>query len=503
MSEKRQTEKYISDYINSIDQFDKGKFNLIAAPTGSGKTTLCKEKLWEIFPFPKERVLLVTSRAMIADQLTEEGFKRYYGNDYRQIQIWNGVYEECIPEEYRDGPFGVMTYDVFVKSLKTGSWDKQVLSAIDLVVFDECHCLFFDTFIKGMDTIKVWMRHSILAGERYIIGLTATPEIVREGMETDNVPVKEIRHNGPLVRHKASCLRCLGKEDVEELLRSDSLQGQTLVMCVTVSQCQELCSKVPGSAMLVSKHRNEYTKEMDNIRKTIIKEKRLPDTFTVVEQETGERLVQPLRVLVATSTIREGFSLKENSNVRNIVSYFVDQVSIVQLLGRCRYDVDNLIIAGKGTGNNWDQHPYTKKYRELYKEFLNGKNRYWFRSIQNVVKCSFDQIVRSITPEERKAAARAKNVEAFVEWLKERYLSVEAPSDGIYKKWKIDRRIRLKVEGVEIAEMAGNYRIMKETREHTARKVLNFIKNEIDELDVKSSKSDGIRYYWIVEKLDV
>ena len=87
MSEKRQSEKHISDYINSIDQFDKGKFNLIAAPTGSGKTTLCKEKLWEIFPFPKERVLLVTSRAMIADQLTEEGFKRYYGNDYRQIQI--------------------------------------------------------------------------------------------------------------------------------------------------------------------------------------------------------------------------------------------------------------------------------------------------------------------------------------------------------------------------------------------------------------------------------
>jgi Mor family transcriptional regulator len=303
-----------------------------------------------------------------------------------------------------------------------------------------------------------------------------------------------------LVRYKVANLKCLEKEDAEALLCSDSLLGQTLVMCVTVPQCKELCNKVPGAAMLVSKHRKEYTKEMDDIRKTIIKEKRLPDTFTVVSQETGERLVQPLRVLVATSTVREGFSLKENSNVRNVVSYFVDQVSIVQLLGRCRYDVDNLIIAGKGTGNNWDKHPYTKKYRELYKEFLNGKNRYWFRSIQNVVKCSFDQIKRSITPEERKAAARAKNVEEFVEWLKEKYLSVEAPSTGTRRKWIVDKRIRSKIEGKEFEEMAKKYRIMKELRDHKFPKILKFIKDEVDELDVEDGKSDGTRYYRIVEK---
>ena len=79
---------------------------------------------------------------------------------------------------------------------------------------------------------------------------------------------------------------------------------------------------------------------MNKIRQHIIKYESFPDNF--IDDDGVEK---ELNVLIVTSTLREGVNLRKNSGVRNIVSCFSDELHIIQFVGRCRYSIDNLIVA--------------------------------------------------------------------------------------------------------------------------------------------------------------
>lgn len=265
MSKKSLKDTYISDLVD-VSEIEQGAFNLISSGCGTGKTDFCAKKLCEGLNILPSEALLVTSRALTVDQLDQEdGVKKFRWDDAEIVKYWNGEDRSDLIEEYKDSPLIAMTYDKLVRILThMGSRGRFALENIKVVVFDECHCMVSDMFIQDIEVVKFWMRDMVIRKEKIVVGLTATPEMVVNHMNTRDIPIKLLNEK-PFIKYKANRLKCILAKQLPDLLTKE-LTGKSIVMCRTVKQCQDLCAVIPGSTMLVSRSNDEYTKEMDTIR---------------------------------------------------------------------------------------------------------------------------------------------------------------------------------------------------------------------------------------------
>lgn len=390
--------KFISNEIDSMD-VDKTSFNIISSGTGTGKTYFVVNELKKYFPNIRySEILFVTSRSLIVDQQSKsERISKYNMNNLISINHWNGL-EDYSKILERKG-IQIMTYDKIINILSAKNVEGlETLNKIKLIIFDECHSLFSDKFIKDIEMLKVWIRDILYIGNKIIIGMTATPNIVFYYQKEWGVTVKQI-NSEVLINYKAKQLHCTDFDTIPYIITTNQVEGRTIIMCYSVEDCYKLKSKIPNSCVLVSKSNKKYfTDEMKILREYIVDNETLPDTFI----ENG--IEKKLDVLITTSTLREGVNLREESGVKNVICCFTDELHITQFMGRCRYSIDNLIVAHTYIRtDNYNQDSYLSKCRSAFKDFMRSKNNTsWFDSISHLIKHDVYKTIKFILGSEEK-----------------------------------------------------------------------------------------------------
>jgi len=140
-------------------EVDKKNFNIISSGTGTGKTYFVVNELNKYFPNVKySEILFVTSRSLIVDQQSKsERISKYDMNNLISIKHWNGLndYSKILNKK----GIQIMTYDKIINILVSNNTEGfETLNKIKLIIFDECHSLFSDKFIKNIEMLKVWIR---------------------------------------------------------------------------------------------------------------------------------------------------------------------------------------------------------------------------------------------------------------------------------------------------------------------------------------------------------
>jgi hypothetical protein len=413
---------FLSDTID-VSKLRYDQFNLIAAGCGTGKSHwVINHLLTDLGDVRPCDVMFVTSRSITRDQQARNSGISAFNPDI--VDYWNDG------GELQDHGLTIMTYDRLVKIIKDGCQnDVELLSHLKVVVFDECHTLFSDLFIGGVDSIKEWVREVIYRNGKLFIGMTATPAIIAADGKHWGIPIVKINAE-TVVRYRAKHLICTNFKTIPYLIGTNRLPGKTMIMCSTVADCFTLQDQMQNAAVIISPHAKGFTEEMRQIRAYIVKNESLPDFFIYTKPDgTTER--RPLDVLIATSTLREGVTLREESGVRNIISCIPDELHVTQFAGRCRYDLDNLIVAQHSAYSDKDKtSAYVLKSREKFKQYIENKEcAEWFNSISHLVKHDIYGV--------RKFFLGTDDM-AFINYINRRWLVPKGVDADPYRIWKIE-----------------------------------------------------------------
>lgn len=374
--------QFISNVVNSGD-LKPDEFNMIAAGCGSGKTYWVLNHLLKAFPDVKPyEVAFFTSRAITKDQQARNrGTTKYIGDGGNVLPFWN---DETKNDYLLLSGYGIqlMTYDQMIEvinsSVRSGH---EVLQNLKIVIFDECHVIFSDKFIDGMNDLRIWSREVIYGARKLFIGLTATPRIIDYYSHVWGVTINRINKE-VIAGYRAKQMICTNMETIPYLISTNRLPGKTIVMCNGYDDCLKVASQLSNAAIMVSKHSENFTREMKRIRDQIVQHDELPPTF--FDADGNER---ELEVLAATSTLREGFNLRESSGVRNVICCITDELHITQFAGRCRYNIDNLVIAESYMRNdNRTQSQYLVQSRMQFRDYMkNNSCIAWFNPLKHLV----------------------------------------------------------------------------------------------------------------------
>lgn len=379
---EQENDQYISDIVD-LAKMRTDQFNLIASSCGTGKSYFVEKYILEKMPDIKpNEIIFLTSRAITVDQHTQgeygESLNKFNARDYEMIRQWNGA---SVPiDEVAADKIQIMTYDKLIYILMNcNNPDRETLKEIKIVVLDECHVLFSDMYIRSIEVLRVWILCNLYRGEKYFLGMTATPSILFFNHQKWGVRINQL-NNEILVKYKVQKLICTNYNYIPDLIK-DKLIGKTIIMCYSIKDCFDLQEKIPNSAVLISKNNEAYNrKNMEYIRDHIIKNDTLPEDVLI----DGKKL--ELDVLITTSTLREGINLNESSGIRNVVCCIPDELHISQFVGRCRFNIENLVIA-----NEYMQHTVlTDRYLlECRQDFINyildNNNDVWLRSIKHLL----------------------------------------------------------------------------------------------------------------------
>lgn len=431
--------EYISNYID-LGEVEKTKFNIVASGCGTGKTFWVANDVRKQFPHIRpEQMLFVTSRALIVEQqIKNKGITKFNPRKVEDIRYWNGEIDNL--DEISKKGIQIMTYDKIIDIIKTKNAEGfRTLGKIRVMFFDECHTLFSDApFIRDMEALKVWVREILYDGSKVVIGLTATPRILFHNQVRWGVGIKQLNKD-VIVNYRAKQLYCTDFNSLHFLLANGNIQGKTIVMCYSIKDCYRLKEKVPNSFVLVSKSNStHYMPEMDEVRDYIIENEGLPDTYLEVTKRGKHKVPveyerRKLEVLISTSTLREGINLREESGIKNVAICFTDEMHISQWVGRCRYNVENLIVANTYIrSDNYNADSYLTLSRKQFNNYMkNRNNTRWFDSIAHLVEHDITQIKHlQLNEKEQK----------FTTYINTRWLVPSGANEKEMEKYRIYRQ---------------------------------------------------------------
>lgn len=463
---------FISDVLKKED-VQEGEFNIITSGCGTGKShwvshTLCK---WYSDIKPSD-IVVVTSRALTRDQ--QAGSDNVVKYSREDLKYWNG---ELDLNTLKDTGIRICCYNEFIHAISCGVAEgRKAIERLKIVIFDECHILFSDeSFIKELRWLRAWIANNIET--KLIFGLSATPNIIDYYNKLKQWGVKlNYMSKEPVVRYKAKQLICTTFELLPYLLRS--LEGKTIVLCPSINQCNELKKKIKNSFVFVSQHATSYTDSMKLVRDYILAHESLPDTFI---DDDGSQV--PLKVMICTSTAREGFNLREECGVKNIVSCCTDELHVIQFAGRCRYDIDNLVVAHTYMrADNIKPHDYLVKSRRKFAEYI--QNRYcksWFNDISHIVQHEEQGV---------KKFKFKKDIGAFLSYIDNTWLLPQDAFDQDRKKYYIWQE----TDRQEIVTQAKSCKILDKKNDNiTFKAIVEFLREIGYIIEDKNSTINGRR----------
>ena len=94
--------------------------------------------------------------------------------------------------------------------------------------------------------------------------------------------------------------------------------------------------------------------------------------------------------------MREGVNLNPGCGIKNVVCCLSDELHVKQFVGRCRFDVENLIVAHRSrVVDNQSKDSYLVQSRIAFEEFLRDESkREWFDSISDIFDGTIDDVIR-------------------------------------------------------------------------------------------------------------
>ena len=490
-------DNYIGDLVRRED-FNPDCFNLIDAGPGTGKTTFVNERLHELFPeIPYRNIFMAESRSLTASMLdkSDSNFSMMHQNDIETKGRLMGLPD--LNDDSVNSDIVVATYDKLVDMVAHNNGEGDILAGVDIIILDEVHCLYADTFIGDIKAVSVWLK-GLFSPDRIkrplVIGLTATPDcFIRLNGVEQNLPIHRVLDR-KLVKYQAQHLICGLMTDIPAMCKT-RFRGKTLIMCEKLEDCYAL-ARILGNAAVVCSSRNEnITEEMIRIRRHIEEEATLPDTYL---NEVTRRW-EPLKYLIMTSTGREGYNFVPKyasgnlmvDDIQNVVVCFTDPMSIVQFAGRPRYNVPNLMVAMNPFGqrgvntNSFRWYQYIN--RESYKEFVTSDDRRgnpWFRLMSPFIQERIDDIevlpsVR-LSPKVQQTEMRKMRSDSLVgELIQEigRYISDESHEVRIYE-----------ADEKQIIDAAENVGLL-DNGKYTFKRVLNILKRNGFSVDCKDDRN--------------
>lgn len=386
--------KHISDCLRDPSVFRPHKFNLIHAPCGAGKSYFAAYRILELFPDVKPcEVILVTSRSITVEQQTEHyrTLSKHELYDVADTVFWRGDVNTTDVNTIK-----TMTYDKVIATLADCNGRNCInFRNIKIFIVDECHALATDRFIQGIEAVTTYLRLMMMFSNMLVIGMTATPAVLLEETSTHGFDINMIEL--PLLApYKAQHLTILPSRSISAFINTSDLPGKTIVMAKDFAAAKDLQKLIPNSTVLVSQNNRDEWNEADMrpIWDAIVKDETIPDTYTVTKRSRKKIIAQerfPLKVLITTSVFREGLNLRERSGVRNIVCGFADAMHVIQFAGRCRYSVDNLVIACDGYFSNKNSNKVLERQCILCNQFYHRINNDYFRLIRGIVQHSVSQ----------------------------------------------------------------------------------------------------------------
>lgn len=394
------TDITVSNLID-ITKLDPTKINLLVSGTGTGKThfalralsqklnTNLPDNLKHLQNIKREEILLITSRKITEEQQGDNYNDVAYNLNYKRIdKRSNSTFFSTYIDLLDDNGTYIGTVKDRIYSLKdktpitnynffNENFDDELLSKLKIIILDEFHALFSDAnyniyMDKVYDDLDNLINKGIL-----IIGMTATDDDIPQRKSKFNYLLDE-----PFYKYKITNSFNIVKRKTyaENIIKN--LEGKTLIMCFSVEECIRLTNKIPNSRALVSRQNKNRTSKMNNLEKYIIRNKTLPTH---------------VKNLFTTSMAREGFEFTDKTNIKNVVIYNSDPVTIKQFVGRFRGNIENLYIVYEPLLNiDKINNQLTKQQRKHHEEFkrLIYKNDYtWSKRFSCIIdKDKFNSI---------------------------------------------------------------------------------------------------------------
>lgn len=420
--------EFVSEVLD-LSRLKRRHLNLLESGCGTGKTYSIVAGLLKQFPDLKpDEIIFATSRSVAAMQQAVHGdFIRFMSDDPEVVEFWSGnrSYDSLSTHGVR-----VMTYNrvAWLWTTNVAAKPESWMENVKVLILDEAHCLFSDLFMRDVFRVDIIMGFLINRGD-LVIGMTATPDILLEGLAKLHIPVNHLLDE-PVFRYKAKQLICSDFRSIPNVLKKYGAPGKTMILCNSIAKCEILHNTIPNSAVLVSENnRKEFTPEMARIRAHIAKNFMLPDTVKdpVAFNSRGkpiEWVEHPLDCLIVTSCMREGYSLLPVSNVRNMVCCSPDSVHVIQFAGRARYNLDCLVVAPFSKASVSQKNKLLRAEQTEFDQFCSGRGTKWIEKIapivqdNNVLRVNF----KSFMGNPNKKSQPIPDIDRFVQYVNENWL---------------------------------------------------------------------------------
>lgn len=342
-------------YISNAGVVDVGKpadiykdFMLITASCGRGKTTFAlsigndsllaqinrerkKQSLFEaVADISPEQVLFLTSRKSIKQQqLRNKAVVQATADDYK-------IQKSFDFSENRNNKIRLTTAHQF------GYWirNNEIEVAPQIIIVDEIHSIFSETiFCEDLRIVLEYIaEHS---REIVKVGLTATPQFLLEYIEDDRFTFVIIDKDlGSKYKVKEISVQIRGSAEtlLKQIKPQISQKHKVIYYTQSATECYKLATEYGSrGAFLISDYNESKTANglllADIMREAGVKQ-------YILENEA---LPADIDIIFINSACREGINIKDNA-VKTIICEAVDLITIEQILGRIRKDLDRFMV---------------------------------------------------------------------------------------------------------------------------------------------------------------
>lgn len=332
--------KYVKDVFDIDEYIEKG-INKIFLISGvcSGKSTYVTEVL-----APKWSVLYITSRiAKVKEDATRTCFKTSYDwlrDDNRTIMT--------------NAKLGIEINNLMYSTQHNID---EFLDLFDFIVIDEIHSMATDsTFAKSSFELFSFIEY-VSKTNKNIIAMTGTPEPVEEYFKAKSWAILDFRKKCNYVHPKE--IRLIQGKDI--LTKIKNKKDKFIYFSNHVSTIPKLCSvilkqtdiKAEEIAIIVAEGR--LTEVAESLKEqTDIGEKRIEQIINTTKNTYDniinyQLLPDECRLLISTSTLREGVDIKN----KNITMFCENHIlsNLIQFFGRVRGSANTVYIIENSKGH--------------------------------------------------------------------------------------------------------------------------------------------------------
>lgn len=324
--------------FEGVDLFNE--ISLITAKCGRGKThfalSLGEEGLLNrinnqltqqgVEPIQPEEVLFLTSRTVIKQQ---QLLKNPHAAAEYAVYDWEGweVKEQL-------GKIRISTAHNFGSLLQ----QKAIKVFPKLVVVDEFHSVLAETvFADKLFYAAKWLEEDKTAVK---VGLTATPQFLTDYIAHETTFKFKVVDMELGSKYKTTHITISTNAAAERFVRTikPNKDNRVLVYIRAASTCYNLSKQFPNSAFLISQFSKKKDKETGELLTDIMKAQGVLEYI----KATG-MFPDNTYIIFLNSAYREGLDLMD-TRVKRVVVEAPDLLTIEQVLGRLRQDIEQLDI---------------------------------------------------------------------------------------------------------------------------------------------------------------